>query len=111
MNATSTVEQFARATAAGGPGWWQWGACRGMDPDIFFPDQGGDSKTPKEICHACTVEMECLDYALENRERFGIWGGQSERQRRSTRAARYRSARRGPPESPQPAALPLSTRA
>ena len=64
------------------------GACSGVDPDIFFPEKGGDTKTPKKICADCVIRDLCLEYALQNGERIGIWGGTSERERRRIRRSR-----------------------
>lgn len=62
---------------------WQVDAlCAQTDPEAFFPEKGGSTRDAKKVCAACTVKQECLDYALSNDERFGIWGGLSERERR-----------------------------
>ena len=62
---------------------WQKDAlCAQTDPAAFFPEKGGSTKNAKKICNTCDVKDECGDYALENDERFGIWGGLSERERR-----------------------------
>ena len=64
--------------------WKAEGACRDHDPDLFFPDRGEDTDTAKRICAGCTVRRECLTYALTApRERNGIWGGTSGRERRN----------------------------
>ncbi|GAA1573758.1 Transcriptional regulator WhiB [Leucobacter aridicollis] len=65
---------------------WQSDAlCAQTDPESFFPEKGGSTREAKRICESCEVRSECLDYALENDERFGIWGGLSERERRKLR--------------------------
>ncbi|MBP1327074.1 WhiB family redox-sensing transcriptional regulator [Leucobacter exalbidus] len=65
---------------------WQGDAlCAQTDPEAFFPEKGGSTREAKRICESCEVRSECLDYALENDERFGIWGGLSERERRKLR--------------------------
>ena len=65
---------------------WQADAlCAQTDPEAFFPEKGGSTREAKRICESCEVRSECLDYALENDERFGIWGGLSERERRKLR--------------------------
>lgn len=56
--------------------------CPQVDVEAFFPEQGGNTRSAKAICHRCPVERECLAYAVKNREPFGIWGGMSPRQRR-----------------------------
>lgn len=70
------------------PAFMDLGSCRGSDPDVFFPDRGESLEPAKAICAECIVRDECLEYALDNRERFGIWGGTSERERRRLRRAR-----------------------
>lgn len=62
---------------------WQARAlCLQIDPEIFFPEKGGSTREPKKICASCEVRDDCLTYALEHDERFGVWGGLSERERR-----------------------------
>jgi WhiB family redox-sensing transcriptional regulator len=62
---------------------WQADAlCAQTDPEAFFPEKGGSTRDAKRICTSCDVRGECLEYALQNDERFGIWGGLSERERR-----------------------------
>ncbi len=62
---------------------WQADAlCSQTDPEAFFPEKGGSTRDAKRICSQCNVKSECLEYALKNDERFGIWGGLSERERR-----------------------------
>ena len=56
--------------------------CAQTDPEAFFPEKGGSTREAKRICQGCEVKAECLEYALHNDERFGIWGGLSERERR-----------------------------
>lgn len=65
---------------------WQADAlCSQTDPEAFFPEKGGSTRDAKKICTQCEVKAECLEYALSNDERFGIWGGLSERERRRLR--------------------------
>lgn len=65
---------------------WQVDAlCAQTDPEAFFPEKGGSTRDAKKVCGACAVRSECLEYALGNDERFGIWGGLSERERRRLR--------------------------
>lgn len=68
--------------------WREFAACFGMDADIFFVDQFGDVSEAKRICARCVVRQDCLDYALANHERWGVWGGLSPRDRRSERRRR-----------------------
>jgi len=69
-------------------GWQARANCMGVDPDLFFPECGASTREAKEVCRGCVVRDECLEYALENGEKFGIWGGMSERERRRLRRAR-----------------------
>lgn len=66
-------------------GWQTDALCAQTDPEAFFPEKGGSTREAKRICDGCEVRSECLDYALANDERFGIWGGMSERERRKLR--------------------------
>lgn len=62
--------------------WQEQALCAQTDPEAFFPEKGGSTREAKRICRACGVRDECLEFALANDERFGIWGGLSERERR-----------------------------
>ena len=62
--------------------------CAETDPEAFFPEKGGSTREAKRVCVGCDVRAECLEFALANDERFGIWGGLSERERRRLRLAR-----------------------
>jgi WhiB family transcriptional regulator, redox-sensing transcriptional regulator len=66
-------------------GWQADALCAQTDPEAFFPEKGGSTRDAKKVCGACNVRAECLEYALANDERFGIWGGMSERERRRLR--------------------------
>ena len=66
-------------------GWQERALCAETDPEAFFPEKGGSTREAKKICTGCEVRAECLEYALSNDERFGIWGGLSERERRRLR--------------------------
>jgi WhiB family transcriptional regulator, redox-sensing transcriptional regulator len=68
---------------------WQENAnCLGVDPDLFFPERGASTREAKAVCRGCEVREECLEYALRHGEKFGIWGGLSERERRRVRRQR-----------------------
>jgi WhiB family redox-sensing transcriptional regulator len=62
--------------------WQEQALCAQTDPEAFFPEKGGSTREAKRICSGCEVRTECLEYALQQDERFGIWGGLSERERR-----------------------------
>jgi WhiB family redox-sensing transcriptional regulator len=70
-----------------GPKWMDDGACRSPEHPqrIFFPGRGDPTAPGKAVCRSCPVVEECLDYALSKPERFGIWGGLSEAERRQIR--------------------------
>ncbi|TFC36651.1 WhiB family transcriptional regulator [Cryobacterium sp. TMT1-62] len=65
--------------------WQSDSLCAQTDPEAFFPEKGGSTRDAKKICSSCEVKTQCLQYALANDERFGIWGGLSERERRKLR--------------------------
>ena len=74
------------------PGWQDRALCAQTDPEAFFPEKGGSTREAKKVCRGCEVRVECLEYALEHDERFGIWGGLSERERRRLKRQAGRSA-------------------
>jgi WhiB family redox-sensing transcriptional regulator len=74
---------------------WQAEAnCLGDDPDLFFPERGASTREAQAVCRGSVVRTECLEYALVNGEKFGIWGGLSERERRRLRRQRAQATRR-----------------
>jgi WhiB family redox-sensing transcriptional regulator len=68
--------------------WQRRANCLGVDPDLFFPERGASTKEAKSVCARCEVKDECLEFAITNAEKFGIWGGLSERERRRIRRER-----------------------
>jgi WhiB family redox-sensing transcriptional regulator len=64
------------------PEWMSSGLCAQTDPEAFFPEKGASTAAAKRICAACPVRTSCLAFALDRNERFGVWGGLSERERR-----------------------------
>lgn len=73
------------------PNWRSIGACRGLDPEIFFPEDDAGERAAKDVCAGCVVRLACLEYALATREKHGVWGGATESERRSM----IRRSRRG----------------
>lgn len=67
--------------------WQERALCAQTDPEAFFPEKGGSTREAKKVCTSCEVRAECLEYALAHDERFGIWGGLSERERRRLKKA------------------------
>lgn len=72
--------------------WMVDAECTKVDPDWFFTDRGESTDAAKKVCAHCPVRIECLDYALAGNEKFGIWGGASERERRRIRRQRKQRA-------------------
>jgi WhiB family redox-sensing transcriptional regulator len=64
------------------PAWTEQALCAQIDLEAFFPEKGGSTRAAKRICAECPVKTPCLRYALDHAERFGIWGGVTERERR-----------------------------
>jgi WhiB family redox-sensing transcriptional regulator len=98
MNGDENADAGARAPQAGWhelaalvgdnnaePDWTGRALCAQTDPEAFFPEKGGSTREAKQICSGCEVRAECLEFALHHDERFGIWGGLSERERRRLR--------------------------
>lgn len=86
----SSGEPLARLRPLGDPeevalglgfSWQGRAACRGVDPEVFFPISDKDAWLAKQICAACPVRIECLAFSLRNRERYGVWGGLTESER------------------------------
>lgn len=92
MSARSVLEFSPGAAGpllAGDPLWWQdLAECQYTDSEIFFPEKGGSVRAAKRVCAGCVVRAECLEYALANEEKFGVWAGTSEAQRRRILASR-----------------------
>ena len=84
----NTVEIINLLSGQEDRGWQARANCMGVDPDLFFPERGASTREAKEVCRGCVVKNDCLEYALDNGEKFGIWGGMSERERRRLRRAR-----------------------
>ena len=68
------------------------GACRGLDASIFYPDDDDEAEVAKQVCQECGVRNACLEFALARREKVGVWGGATERERRRILRQRRRSA-------------------
>ena len=75
--------------------WRQHGACRGLDPAIFYPLDDEDAEPAKEVCDQCPVQTACLEHAITTREKEGVWGGATERERRRIIRQRQKAGGRG----------------
>lgn len=71
--------------------WQNHANCLGVNPDLFYPERGESTREAKAVCKACDVRPDCLEYALKGGEKFGIWGGTSERERRRIRRERKKA--------------------
>jgi WhiB family redox-sensing transcriptional regulator len=74
--------------------WRKLAACRGLDVEAFYPvtEDEADAAEAKAVCAVCPVRQACLEHALAHREREGIWGGTTERERRRIVRQRRKSA-------------------
>ena len=72
--------------------WRQRGACRGLDPEIFYPPVEEEADQARTVCGQCVVREACLEFALSNREAEGIWGGATSRERRRMIRQRRKTA-------------------
>ena len=93
----STVLERSRTKTVSGPSAQKWrsiGLCRGSDTMVFYPPSDDDSlaEEAKTICSMCAVRKPCLEFALTSREKHGVWGGLTERERRRVLRQRRRSA-------------------
>jgi WhiB family redox-sensing transcriptional regulator len=74
--------------------WRELAACRGADLEVFFPGRGESAGPARQVCAGCPVRQPCLDYAITNRIVHGIWGGLTERERRTLQSGWVRATRR-----------------
>jgi len=79
-----------RETIANREPWTEQALCAQVDQEMFFVEKGGSTKPAKTVCQLCPVRLECLQYALDHEERFGVWGGLSERERRKLTKPKHR---------------------
>ena len=82
------IEETGLQDLPGKEPWWDLANCLGVEPSLFYPERGASTREAKEVCRGCTVRDNCLEYAIDNGEKFGIWGGLSERERRRVRRQR-----------------------
>lgn len=88
MSAAEFVRMFVRAD------WMAEAACRGMETSIFYPEHGQRAENARKVCQTCPVIDQCGEYALDNGERFGVWGGGSiDRRRRAVRSGKPRTSK------------------
>ena len=80
-------------TSADDLSWMEDALCAQTDPDIFYPEKGGSTAPATSICEGCSVRAQCLEYAITNDIRHGIWGGTSDNDRK--RISRERKLAQG----------------
>jgi len=82
------------ASRTTGTSWRQYARCLGADPDVFHPPADSDelAEPAKAICRICPVREACLEHAITAREKQGVWGGLTERERRRLIRQRRRTA-------------------
>ncbi|MDA8393508.1 MAG: WhiB family transcriptional regulator [Actinomycetota bacterium] len=75
-----------------GADWRAEAACRGVDSFVFYPTNEEEAQAAKAICSSCPVRKPCLEHALARREKDGVWGGATEKERRRIIRQRRRTA-------------------
>ena len=85
----------ARVASYDGTAWRQSAACRNYDSRLFFPigktgRAAAEIQRAKAVCAVCPVRTECLAFALETHQDYGVWGGRDEDERRALRRQRRR---------------------
>ena len=94
---SAVLERSGRKKEVAGPmaqNWRATGLCKGSDALVFYPPSEDDSlaEEAKSIFGMCAVRQPCLEFALTTREKHGVWGGLTERERRRVLRQRRRSA-------------------
>lgn len=107
QGATTRAAHWSTDSPPDPDAWKLDGLCRQTDPEAFFPEKGQPTRPAKAVCGRCPVAAECLEYALTHDERFGVWGGLSERERRRLRQADQQPKSRAP-HNPHPVAAKRS---
>jgi WhiB family redox-sensing transcriptional regulator len=63
--------------------WKLEGACRWVEPDLFFPVSDADAEPARSVCAGCSVRQHCLEYSIDVRDFEGVWGGLTGPERRA----------------------------
>ena len=86
MSRADLIGEFDVGTLPANPSppdmWQERAACYGIEPDVFFPIAEEEAGPALAFCRSCSIRDECLAWALKNGERYGVWGGTTEQQRR-----------------------------
>ncbi|MBP0459519.1 WhiB family transcriptional regulator [Streptomyces montanisoli] len=88
INLTAGTTAGTPSATEPSPAWQDSALCAQTGPEFFFPAPGSSTREAKQLCGACPERAACLAYALEHDERFGVWGGLSERERLQLRRTR-----------------------
>ncbi len=78
---------FVDGLLVNAPEWQQRASCTSADPETFYPGKGESTREAKRVCRGCEVRVECLEWALGENERHGVWGGLSELERKKIKRA------------------------
>ncbi|MGW0464930.1 WhiB family transcriptional regulator [Streptomyces sp. NPDC003027] len=81
MQTDTTVRTAPTVLADPDLSWQENALCAQAGPEFFFPAPGSSTREAKQLCGACEGRVACLEYALAHDERFGVWGGLSEKER------------------------------
>ena len=95
LSADAAVDNTGDSRSPEDLDWQDLGLCKESDPEAFFPEKGGSTKQAKAVCKRCPITETCLQWALDHKERFGIWGGKSEYERRQLLKELDEAAQRG----------------
>ena len=82
---TGSLWELFNLGAPGATEWMRDGLCAQTDQDAFHPEKGASTRPAKSVCAVCPVREQCLSYALETNQQFGVWGGHSAKERRALR--------------------------
>ena len=88
------IPQYSTQVSDASLSWQESALCAHTNPEAFFPEKGGSIREAKLVCQQCPVKAACLEYALAHNERFGLWGGLSERERRGLTNRRAEKSQR-----------------
>lgn len=93
MNAIGALNAIANREP-----WQEQALCAEVDAELFFPERGASPRAAKIICRKCDVRQQCLEYALRNNEKYGVWGGTTDYERHRLNGGMPRPTRRTPGE-------------
>ena len=89
-----SLSELAELIAKYEGNWESHAACRDLSSSVFFPERGQSTRKAKQVCRGCEVRTECLAFALESRQKYGIWGGLTGEERRAYMRRTSTNARR-----------------